>query len=73
MHGRDKNAYTVLVRKCTVKRDHLEDLSIEYYNGSSRREVGWEGGMDWMHLAQDRDQWQTLLNTIMNLKRQGIY
>jgi hypothetical protein len=22
------------------------------------REIGWEG-VDWMHLAQDRDQWQT--------------
>jgi hypothetical protein len=23
--------------------------------------------MDWIHLAQDRDQWKTLVNTIMNL------
>jgi hypothetical protein len=30
------------------------------------REVGWEG-VDWMHLAQDRDQWQTLVYMIMNL------
>jgi hypothetical protein len=29
-------------------------------------EVGWEG-VDWMHLAQDRDQWQALVNMIMNL------
>jgi hypothetical protein len=22
--------------------------------------------VDWMHLAQDRDQWWTLVNTVMN-------
>jgi hypothetical protein len=24
------------------------------------------GGVDWFHLAQDRDQWWSLVNTIMN-------
>jgi hypothetical protein len=24
-------------------------------------------GVDWIDLAQDRDQWRTLLNTVMNL------
>jgi hypothetical protein len=31
------------------------------------REIGW-GGMDWIDLAQDRDQWRTLVNTVMNLR-----
>jgi hypothetical protein len=31
------------------------------------REIGW-GGMDWIDLAQDRDQWRALLNTVMNLR-----
>jgi len=31
------------------------------------RGMGWEG-MDWMHVAQDRYQWQALLNTVMNLQ-----
>jgi hypothetical protein len=31
------------------------------------RELGW-GGMDWIHLAQDRDQWSTLVNTVMNFR-----
>jgi hypothetical protein len=30
------------------------------------REVGW-GGMDWIHLAQDWDQWWVLVNTVMKL------
>jgi hypothetical protein len=29
------------------------------------REIGW-GGMDWIDLAQDRDQWRALVNTAMN-------
>jgi hypothetical protein len=31
------------------------------------REIGW-GGMDWIDLAQDRDQWRALMNTVMNLR-----
>jgi hypothetical protein len=30
-------------------------------------EIGW-GVMDWIYLAQDRDQWRALVNTIMNLQ-----
>jgi hypothetical protein len=30
------------------------------------REIGW-GGMDWIDLAQDRDQWRVLVNMVMNL------
>jgi hypothetical protein len=31
------------------------------------REIKW-GGMDWNDLAQDRDQWKALVNTVMNFR-----
>jgi hypothetical protein len=30
------------------------------------REIGWDG-MDWIDLAQDRDKWRALVNTVINL------
>jgi hypothetical protein len=29
------------------------------------REIGWDG-VDWIDLAQDRDQWRALVNTVTN-------
>jgi hypothetical protein len=31
------------------------------------REIGF-GDVDWMHLAQDRNRWRALVNTVMNLR-----
>jgi hypothetical protein len=30
-------------------------------------EIGW-GGMDWIELAQDKDQWRAPVNMIMNFR-----
>jgi hypothetical protein len=30
-------------------------------------EIGW-GRRDWIDLAQDRDRWRALVNTVMNLR-----
>jgi hypothetical protein len=31
------------------------------------REIGWDG-IDWIDLAQDRNQWMALVNTVMKLQ-----
>jgi hypothetical protein len=31
------------------------------------RAIGW-GGMDWIDLADVKDQWKALVNTVMNLR-----
>jgi hypothetical protein len=43
------------------ERDKFKDLDV---GGSSRSGIG---GLDWIDLAQDRDIWGTLLNSLMNL------
>jgi hypothetical protein len=30
-------------------------------------EIGWEG-VDWIHLAQDTDQWRDFVNTVMDFR-----
>jgi hypothetical protein len=31
------------------------------------REIGWDG-TDWIDMAQDREQWRALVNTVLNLR-----
>jgi hypothetical protein len=31
------------------------------------KEIGWEG-VHWIHLGQDSDQWQAVVNTVMKLR-----
>jgi len=44
-------------------RDHSEDLDID---GRIMLHGILGKGVDWIHLAQNRDQWWDLVNTIMN-------
>jgi hypothetical protein len=62
-----KERYRVLVGKAEGKRP-LGRLRHRWENNIKMdlQEVGWEGGMDWIELAQDKDRWRALLNAIMN-------
>jgi hypothetical protein len=63
-----RNAETNLVRKPELKK--LLGTCRRVWEDNIKmdlREIGWEC-LDWMHLAQDRDQWRSLVNTVMNLR-----
>ena len=50
------------------ERDHLEDPCVDgriILRGTFRK---WDGGMDWMELAQDRDSCRALVSTVMNFQ-----
>jgi hypothetical protein len=68
MHGGENDAYRILVGKPEEKRPlgrprHMWEDNIKM----DLREMGW-GGIDWIYLAQDRDQWRVLVNRVMNLQ-----
>jgi len=49
------------------ERDHLEDTGVDeiILKWIFRK---WDGGIDWIDLAQDRDRWRALVNAVMNLR-----
>jgi hypothetical protein len=63
-----RNACRILVRKPERKRPlgrprrrWVDNIKMDL------REKGWDG-VNWVDLAQDRDQWRALVNTVMNLR-----
>jgi hypothetical protein len=63
-----RNANVILVGKPEGKRPlgrprggWLDNITMDL------RELGW-GGMGWIDLAQDRDQWRALVNMVMKLR-----
>jgi hypothetical protein len=66
--GEKRNAYRILVGKPEGKRSlgrprhrWVNDIKMDL------TEIGWDG-MDWIYLAQDKDQWRALVNAVMNLQ-----
>jgi hypothetical protein len=66
--GDTRNAYMILLGKPEEKRllegprrRWVDNITVDL------REMGWDG-MDWIELAQDRDQWMALESTVMNLR-----
>jgi hypothetical protein len=63
-----RNAYRILVGKPEGKRPlgrprRRSEENVEM----DLRDIQW-GGMDWIDLAQDRDQWRALVSMVMNLR-----
>jgi hypothetical protein len=66
-NGAKRNAYRILVGKPEGKKPlgrprcrWVDIIKIDL------REIEWNG-MDWIDLAQHRDQWRALVNTVMNI------
>jgi hypothetical protein len=66
--GEKRNAYRILVGNPEGKRPQgrprrrwVDNIKMDL------REIGWDG-MEWIDLAQYRDQWRALVNAVMNLR-----
>jgi hypothetical protein len=64
----EKTAYRILVGKPEGKKPlgrerhrWVDNIKIDL------TEIGWDS-LDWIDVAQDRDQWRALVNTVMNLR-----
>jgi transcription termination factor 2 len=68
MGEKKKNAYRILVGKPEGKRPlgrprrrWVDSIKMDL------REIGWDG-VNWIDMAQERDQWRALVNTVLNLR-----
>jgi hypothetical protein len=66
--GEKRAAYRILVGKPEENRSlgrprrrWVDNIKVDL------REIVWDG-MNWIDLAQDRDQWRALVNTAMNFR-----
>jgi hypothetical protein len=66
--GEERNGFRVLMEKPEGQRP-LGRPRHRWEDGirMDLRESGW-GSVDWIQLAQDKDWWRVLVNTVMNLR-----
>jgi hypothetical protein len=67
-NGGKRNAYRILLGKPDPvvslgrpRRRWVDNIILDL------REIGWDG-VDWIDVAQDRDHWRALVNTVLNLR-----
>jgi hypothetical protein len=67
-NGGEGDAYRILVGKPEFKKP-LGRQRCRWVNNNKMdlREIG-RDGVDWKNLAEDRNQWRALVNTVMNLR-----
>jgi hypothetical protein len=63
--GEKRNAYRILLGKPEGKRPLGRPR--RRWVDNIKMEIGWDG-VDWIDMAQDRDQWRALVNTVLNLR-----
>jgi hypothetical protein len=66
--GETRNSYRIWVGKPggkrplgRLRRRWVDNIKMDF------REIRWDG-REWIELAQDRDQWSALVNTVTNLR-----
>jgi hypothetical protein len=67
-NGEKRNAYRILVAEPEGRRPFgrprrrwVDNIKMDL------RDIRWDG-TDWIDLAQDRDQWRSLVNTVTNFR-----
>jgi hypothetical protein len=66
-HGEKRGSCRILVGDVT-EGNHFRDPSVDVRIILKWIFKQWDGGMDWIELALDRDRWRALVNAVMNIR-----
>jgi hypothetical protein len=66
-HGRGEKLVQCFGGKARTKETTRKTKAwMREWDQMDLREIGW-GGVEWIHLAQDRDRWRAVVNAVMKL------